>query len=373
MIETAFTSRRRISPNARPEAKRQRLESRDHEAAAAEEWRLNRDRGRHHTSRDRTAPRRDCRREQCRSGEKIRASGSCARAKLNKAQTAKRRKLYAAKTAEKNEKKRKEESKKKSTSMKSLLGMMKGPRKRTAACASDSDCSDEDDKGGDPSDEDEGGDEQQPSDDELAEQQPKENDSSPDDGDEKQPSDDMQSGTSREPPGGEQQSSTERNVASRTSPRGGNTDEGLYMSLSEDEDDDGDEDDGGSDDDGVQFSDSAPPKDKNPDSNIPVLTVDEDDEGDGDDDDVDDNEPVQEDVDLSGGEENKWGKSRTRNTLTLKCSGSASHGLPPRRMSCTGVFALYLDFMGIWKIARARSFSMMQRGREPIVCSKKSS
>ena len=234
------------------------------------------------------------------------------RPKLNKAQTAKRRKLYAAKTAEKNEKKRKEESKKKSTSMKSLLGMMKGPRKRTAACASDSDCSDEDDKGGDPSDEDEGGDEQQPSDDELAEQQPKENDSSPDDGDEKQPSDDMQSGTSREPPGGEQQSSTERNVASRTSPRGGNTDEGLYMSLSEDEDDDGDEDDGGSDDDGVQFSDSAPPKDKNPDSNIPVLTVDEDDEGDGDDDDVDDNEPVQEDVDLSGGEENKWGKNEPR-------------------------------------------------------------
>ena len=45
------------------------------------------------------------------------------------------------------------------------------------------------------------------------------------------------------------------------------------MSLSEDEDDDGDEDDGGSDDDGVQFSDSAPPKDKNPDSNIPVLLL----------------------------------------------------------------------------------------------------
>ncbi|EJK58869.1 hypothetical protein THAOC_20973 [Thalassiosira oceanica] len=70
----------------------------------------------------------------------------------------------------------------------------------------------------------------------------------------------------------------------------------------EDECDEGDKD-GGDDeesgDEGITFSASAPLKEKNADSRIPVLTVDVDDCDDGDDEDVDDDEPVQEDVDLS--------------------------------------------------------------------------
>ncbi|EJK56390.1 hypothetical protein THAOC_23726 [Thalassiosira oceanica] len=136
-----------------------------------------------------------------------------------------------------------------------------------------------DDEGEAEEDEDEGGDERQPSDDELA-QKPKETEDIPDDGGGKQQPAVMQPGIGHVPPSAEQQLSPEGNVASRASPQGGHAEDDKTK--------------------------------KNADSTIPVSTVDDDDGDDGDDEDVDDDQPVQEDVDLSGGAQNRWGKNEPR-------------------------------------------------------------
>ncbi|EJK58617.1 hypothetical protein THAOC_21244 [Thalassiosira oceanica] len=137
--------------------------------------------------------------------------------------------------------------------------------------------------------EDEGGDERQPSDDELA-QKPKETEDIPDDGGGKQPAV-MQPGIGHVPPSAEQQLSPE-----------GNCDDG--------DKDGGDDEESG--DEGITFSVNAPSEEKNADSRIPVSTVDDDDGDDGDDEDIDDVQLVQEDVDLSGGAQNRWGKNEPR-------------------------------------------------------------